>query len=354
VAVEFWMRETSLAWRVPDRAVRAEQLGFDGLGFVDSQNLRGDWVSALAVSADRTTTLRLGPAVSNPVARHPAAVAASLVTLQELAGGRIVFGLGRGDSSMAMIGMSPAPVRDLEVFASTVQRYLGGEGVAFSELPIAPGRDVAKLRLVGHYEDSRLAFLGQATQPKVPVQIAASGPRVLGVAGRLADGVLVCLGANPARLSWARDMVYAAARDHNRADLPTMAAVVNIVVDDDVERARRIGRGGLATMLRFASMQSHASGPLSDDDRRQLESISRNYDMTKHGSAAAAHASLSADFLDRFGIFGPASYCAERLAELVELGFSRFLIAGASADAPPSERDEMDRRIADDLIKRLR
>jgi 5,10-methylenetetrahydromethanopterin reductase len=250
--------------------------------------------------------------------------------------------------------MSPAPMRALEGFASTLQRYLGGEGVAFGELPVAPGSEVAGLGLGAHYEDSRLVFLDQATQPKVPVEIAASGPRVLGVAGRLADGVLVCLGANPARLSWARDVVLDAARGHERADLPTMAAVVNIVVDDDVERARQIGRGGLATMLRFASMQSHAAGPVSDADRRQLESISRNYDMTKHGSAAAAHASLSDDFLDRFGIFGPASYCAERLTELVELGFSKFLIAGASADVEPSQRDEMDRRIADDLIKRVR
>ena len=91
----------------------AEGAGFDLLTTGDSQSLWADPFVSLTVAAQQTTRSRLGLTVSNPRTRHPAVVASSLVALQQLSDGRMVYGFSSGDSALRNIGVPPASVAEM-------------------------------------------------------------------------------------------------------------------------------------------------------------------------------------------------------------------------------------------------
>ncbi len=142
-----------------------------------------------------------------------------------------MLGIGRGDSSLAHLGLAPAPVDVFARYVARLQGYLRGDDVAFD---VADGRgELASsdaLHLAGGPTASRLHWLGQ--HDKVPVDVAATGPRVIAVAARLADRVTFAVGADPARLRWAVHEARAA-----NAAPPPMGAYLPVVVHADRARA---------------------------------------------------------------------------------------------------------------------
>src|SRR5438105_15431559 len=99
----------------------AERAGFEMLTTGDSQSLWADPFVILSVAAQQTTRPRLGITVSNPVTRHPAVVASSLVGLQQLSGGRVVYGVSSGDSALRNVAERPATVAELAMFGRAVE-----------------------------------------------------------------------------------------------------------------------------------------------------------------------------------------------------------------------------------------
>src|SRR5207237_1435766 len=148
-----------------------------------SQNLAGDPYVALALAAKATDRLRLGTGVTNPVTRHPAVTAACIASVQGESKGRAQLGIGRGDSALAYLGRAPASVAVFERYLADLQSYLRGDAVAFGD-----DADLETLGLADAPKESRLSWLGMA-QPKVPVAVAATGPRVIEAAARHADRV---------------------------------------------------------------------------------------------------------------------------------------------------------------------
>src|SRR5947208_8998046 len=120
----------------------AEDAGFSMLTTGDSQSLWADPFVTMAVAAERTTSPRIGVTVSNPMTRHPAVVASALVALQDLSGGRIVFGLSSGDSALRNIGLRPARLTELEEYGRAVKGLCAGETVSYQgrELTMPWGR----------------------------------------------------------------------------------------------------------------------------------------------------------------------------------------------------------------------
>src|ERR1044072_2913749 len=94
-------------------AKEIEAAGWDGLLVVDSQNLSGDPYVALALAATATTRLGLGPAVATWVTRHAGATATAITSVNRVANGRAVLGIGRGDSALAHLGRAPARLAPL-------------------------------------------------------------------------------------------------------------------------------------------------------------------------------------------------------------------------------------------------
>jgi 5,10-methylenetetrahydromethanopterin reductase len=190
MSVELWTSGVGLPHSTVRQAKQAEDEGWDGLGLVDSQNLAGDPYVELALAAGATTTLQLATAVTNPVTRHPAVAATAIATVQGESGGRAVLGIGRGDSALAHLGLAPAPVAVFERYLARLQGYLRGEEVDFDVETDGGGQvqSSSALGMAGGPTSSRLRWL-RPTQPKVPVDVAATGPKVIGAGARHAERV---------------------------------------------------------------------------------------------------------------------------------------------------------------------
>jgi 5,10-methylenetetrahydromethanopterin reductase len=333
MGVELWTTGIAHVSVAPRAAARAEAAGWDGMTVVDSQNLSGDPFVALALAARETSTLRLGTGVSNPATRHPAAAAAAIASVHVASGGRACFGIGRGDSALAHLGLAPAPLGDLERFVRATRAYLRGEEVAFDDLrPYERdgARPIDVMGLADRPSSSRMHWLPRDLPP-VPVEVVATGPKALALAGRTSDRVLLAVGADPERVAWAAGV----ARD---AGATSIGAFVNVVAHDDVATARMLGAGGLTTFARFSAMDGTVRSPIDEGSKAVLERVHGSYDMHQHtraGSPQSKH--LTDEFVDRFGVVGPPAHCVGRLTELLALGIDRLIVVGPSADA---DRDQ--------------
>lgn len=346
MGVEFWTTGIAHVQVAPRAAARAEAAGFDGMVVVDSQNLSGDPYVALALAAAATERLQLGTGVTNTSTRHPAATAAGIASVHVASGGRATLGIGRGDSALAHVGFAPAPVGDLAAYIRVLRAYLRGESVAFDDLARfghAGTKPLDSLGLADAPADSRIHWL-PADLPPVPVEVAATGPKVL-AAARHADRVLLAVGADPERVAWARDLAAA----------PATGSFVNVVAHRDRGVARDLMRGGLSTFARFNTMHGDQNGPMSDADRGMLKTLHASYDMTKHTQTGSAQANvLTDDFVDRFGIAGPPEYCVERLRALAELGVDKFIVVGPSLGSDPTAAREAMQLFATEVLPSLR
>ena len=206
--------------------------------------------------------LHLGPGVSNSVTRDAAVTASAALALQVESEGRAVLGIGRGDSSVQRIGKREDPVASFERYLAAVQAYLRGEPV---------DRDGFA---------SRLEWMAYTKVPKVPVVVAATGPRVIEAAARHADAICLAVGADPTHVGAMMAHAREAARRAGRSI--RLGAFVNAVVNDDARVARDAARGSAATFARFSafrgSVLDRLPGPLAAAARYLRE----HYDMREH------------------------------------------------------------------------
>ncbi|MCU1344855.1 MAG: hypothetical protein JWL70_1121, partial [Acidimicrobiia bacterium] len=189
----------------------------------------------------------------------------------------------------------------------------------------------------------------------VPITIYATGPRMIASAARLADRIIFVLGADDDRLAWAisvaRDACAAIGRDPKEI---IFAAGMSVGVDDDVDRARNMVSNTVASSARFSSMHGTVVGPVTDEDRAIYENIAHGYDMNKHNAHGSQTTQLTADFVERFAVVGPASRCAERLIALRELGIDEFLIAPPYNDVDPVLAAAAYERLMADVLPAVR
>jgi 5,10-methylenetetrahydromethanopterin reductase len=352
-AVEVWASGAGVPGQSARRAESVERAGYDGLTFVDSQNLSGDCYVALAYAAQATTRLKLGTGVTNPFTRHPAVTACAIASIHAESGGRAMLGIGRGDSALAHLGYAPASVSAFTRYLRQVQGYLRGE-----EVPFPSEGDLARLGLAGQPDASRLAWLRHAAAglPKVPVDVAATGPKVIAMAATIADRITFAVGAEPERLRWA---IALAREARTAAGLDPLAlplgAYVTVVAHPDPRTARALGEGSLALFTRFSAMHGQTVGPASADDRAVFERVHGAYDMRRHARTGSPQAALiDADFAERFAIFGPSDYCVARLRELIALGLDRLVVSGASLGADPAEAAAAGQRFVEEVLPALR
>ena len=303
-----------LPGRAVPAAVAAEQDGYDVVLFIDSQNLHGDPYSQLALAAAQTSTIRLGTGVTNPVTRHAAVTAASILSVHAESGGRALLGIGRGDSSMGHIGRTPAPMRLYARYVEQLQAYLAGEEVDQRGFP------------------SRIHWLETLELPKVPLDMACTGPRSIALAAKHAERVTFAVGAAPERIEWAitvaRESARAAGRD---PDGLRLGAWINATADDDRRAGLEAIRGGVATFAHFSGMPDAPLDHQPEQERRASRRLREAYDTRVHAQAGAPHAQLlDDDFLDWFAVVGSGDQIVARLRPLIELGLDHLYFVGAT------------------------
>ena len=326
--MELWLTSVHVPGRAAEMARRAEEYGYDGIGFGDTQNLAPDPYIGLALAARATSTLRLGIRVANPVTRDAAATAGAIATVQLESGGRAVLGVGRGDSSVSHIRGRPAPVSVLASYVEALQGYLGGGPLSAGSGP-GPRRE-------GGRPVRPLSWL-PADLPKVPVDVAATGRRSIAVGARLADAVTVTVGADPERMAETVRLVRGCDRPPGAPPL-SLGAYVNVVPHPDLAVARDLAKGPAAAYARFSGMAGVAAPGGRPDDREVYAEVAARYDRRAHGRSGASHTRLlTDDFVSRFAVVGTPGHCVERLVELARCGLERLVIVGPAPDGDPTE-----------------
>ena len=336
--LEVWTISVPLPKLAGELAARAEAAGWDGIAFTDSQNLTGDVFAGLALAAQATRKLKLATGVTNPVTRHAAATASGIATIHALSGGRATLGIGRGDSALFQIGLEPAPLPLFERFLADLAAYLRGGAV-----------DVDGF-------ESRLRWLEGLRLPPVPIDVAATGPRVIELAARIADRITFAVGASPERLRWGIEKARAARRAAG-LDVESLefGAYANVAPHPDLAIARELVRGGVGTFAHFSGMRGSSADGVPAADRAVFEGIHARYDRPNHTLGRARHAAaLDPEFLERFAVVGPTRTCVTRLRELADAGISKLVLTSASFDADRAEAQRSRVLLEQEVLPALR
>ncbi|MEU1672423.1 LLM class flavin-dependent oxidoreductase [Streptomyces roseifaciens] len=182
-------------------AAHAEELGFDSFWVYDTPMIHGDPFVSLALCAKSTHRIRLGIGVTSPALRSAPAAAAAVSSLNALAPGRIICGVGTGNTARRTLGMRPVKVAELESFTAALQDLTAGRESDYRE----------------GSRSSRVRFLhtGPYVNTEAPVEfvVAASGLKAAAVAGRLGAGVISFAIHDPAAWSALGRARHAAARE---------------------------------------------------------------------------------------------------------------------------------------------
>ncbi len=263
---------------------RCEQAGFHGVGVHDHPHSGRDAYVTLTMAASRTTRMALYPATSNPVSRHPVELAALAHSLEEVAPGRARLTVAPGFLAVRSIGAPRAGTGALREAITTIRRLLAGEAVTF-------GTTHTRLR--------------NTSTPPTPVYMLAAGPRMVELAGEVADGVLLMVGLHKDAIAAARRHLEEGAR-RARRDLRgfPIIFVVTIALEQDRAVARQWPRRWCApghSWLTYPSTSNlywlrQAGVPVPEDP--VPEEVSDG---------------LAERICDAFGLFGPPEHCAERL-----------------------------------------
>jgi len=329
--VEYWrMGATPVPCADIARFARAfEAAGWDGLSVGEAHGLLPDPYAVLAVAASATTKLRVGTSVAVPL-RHPLLAACAMATLQGLSHGRASFSIGRGDGAMKVLQQKPMPVAQFESYLRQLQGFLQREEVEIDGV----ASTMAKLDDIDPSLDV----------PKPPVDVAATGPRTIEIAVRSADGVSFSVGADVERLRKSIDLVREACRAAGKDfDGLNLGCYLQVAVAGDGDMSGREAiRGLVVTHARFSGFEpTPAAAGIADAEhgryRLAVETMEAVYRDARGGvTRTVGGAPGEIDFypreagadelIDQFGIAGTPDYCAERLREIADLGFTRIFI----------------------------
>lgn len=336
--MQLWTTRVSAVTGMDVVARRAEEAGWDGITVTDSQNLAPDPFVALTIAAQATERLLLATGVTNAATRHPAALATVAASVQEAAGGRLTLGIGRGDTALFHLGRKPMPVAAFDDALRRLQTYLLGDAVDIDGF------------------ESRVQWLRRSPAPKVPLDVAVSGPRMVTLAAEVAEQVTFAMGADAERLQWGLDLARKAAAGAGRdGEDISFGAYVNVGCHPDPAVGRALIAGGVAAFAHFSAMPGSTGAGVAERDREVVAEVGRRYDSRQHLRNDAPHtAALDDGFVERFGIVGPPERCVERIRELAEIGIERFIISGPSFGGDRDASSLSNRLLVTEVLPALR
>ena len=283
---------------------QAEAAGFEYGWLFDSHVLWREPYVLLTLMAGATERLRLGTCVTNPATREPSVTASTLAVLNEVSGGRMDLGIGRGDSARRVLGKQPTTMATLEEAIRVI-------------------RDLVEGRTI-EYEGAELRLPWTGTW-KLPVWVAGYGPLALAMTGRVADGVILQL-ADPDLIRWfvgqVREAEVAAGRP--AGSVRVQAAAPAHVGSLEVCRER--------TRWFPALVSNHVVDLVSKYPREQLPPAltgyardRTGYDYHHHAEVGSSNAAFVGDEVtDRFCVLGSVDDHIRKLGELAAAGVDQF------------------------------
>ena len=287
----------------------AEAQGFEYAWTYDSHVLWQESMPVMALAADQTSKIKLGHMVTNPAIRDPTVLASAYATLQDISNGRMIMGVGRGDSSVRYVGRKPMKVADFEEALKMVKPFMNGKEVTWNDKQL-------QLKWV------------RPELPEIEMHVAGYGPKALAVAGRQGDGVIIQL-ADPDIIQWIMDTARAAAEEAGR-DPSALKCIVSAPshISDDMADARDQVRWFPAMVSnhvqdlidRYGTDGSVVPKALTD-----FVEARKFYDYNDHSRVGAAHGEFVTDEIcDRFCAIGNTEQVIAKLRELESIGVDQF------------------------------
>jgi len=285
---------------------QAEAAGFEYAWLFDSHVLWQEAYVLLTLMATASERLRLGTCVTNPATREPSVTASALATLNQVSGGRMDLGIGRGDSARRVLGKGPTTMATLEEAIHLIRDLVEGRPVK--------------------YEGTELQ-LTWSGRWKLPVWVAGYGPMALTMTGRVADGVILQL-ADPDLVRWfvgqVREAARAAGRDPGAIKVQAAAPAHVGEISDCRERTRWFP----------ALVSNHVVDLVTKYPRGQLpEALTgyigdrEGYDYHHHAEVGSTNARFVGDEVtDRFCVLGSVDDHIAKLRELADAGVDQFNI----------------------------
>ncbi|AZQ39921.1 LLM class flavin-dependent oxidoreductase [Streptomyces cyaneochromogenes] len=281
---------------VEDLAVRAEELGLHSFWVNDTPMVHGDPFVALSLCAKATSRIRLGIGVTSPALRSAPAAASGLASLNALAPGRIICGVGTGNTARRTLGMRPTTAAGLDNFTAALQDLCAGRSTEYRE-----GDRVSDIRFLhtGAYVNT--------TDP-IEFVVAALGPQAAAVAGRRGTGLISFGLLDPTAWHALQDARRHAAPDTPRdPDSHTDSYVVTSlhILDEDEDPhgdAARDATGHLVLSLLAFAADTAAEKPafaeqLGPEEREAVRRLLDRRDTT--ATAPDRHTKLYPNYLGR-------------------------------------------------------
>lgn len=291
-------------------AVEVERLGYRDLFHADERFFR-DVYTLLAPVAKATSTLHIGPLTTDPYSRHPAITAMAIATLAEMSQGRAMLGIGPGSSGFHTLGID----------RTRVVTHLR-EAIELIRLLLTSDRNVSYEGETVRFHNDRLGF---GPIPDVPIVIGTRGPRVLALAGEVADHVVIGGYCSRATVEWALAHVDKglAESGRHRDDL-RVSVMVYASIDDDQRAARDAARWGTLVAL-WSSLNVLDDLPLGAEVPADLLDYMRTTQKSFHPEIMGPGMALVPDeLLVPLALAGTPDDCREQVADLMQSGDGRI------------------------------
>ena len=319
---------TEPAPRMVELMKLAETLGYEHCWVGDSQNIWRECYTMMAAAGVQTERITFGTGVTNATTRHLSTLASTWATLGELTGGRVALGIGTGDSSLRTMGLKPLKLAELETAVASLRTLLDGKEVV--------------------EENSGAGYRLQWAQPaEIPIYIAASAPKILQLAGRIADGIIMLVGTDPRFVQAALERVEQGAHESGRqlSDLHIVLWTPAAICPTTHEAADLVRAHVARILIRPLPTE------LDPDTMEQINKIAASYDYYKHMDTGAGHADLVPDDLVRhFALAGTVEEVAEQYETIRGLPLDEIAIIPYTA--PGGDRGLVMRQFADISLER--
>ena len=318
VHVGYW----GLGMRAADQLAvvqEAERLGFDSVWAAEAYG--SDAATVLAWLAAGTSKIKLGSAIFQMPGRSAAMTAMTAATIDELSGGRMVLGIGSSGPQVAEGWHGQRFARQLQrtrEYVDVVRMALARDRVEYHgetiELPLPDGPGKA------------LKLMIAPKQERIPIYLAAIGPKNTALAGEIADGWIPTF-FSPEHVAELRALLQeGAARAGRSLDQFDMAPTVNAHVSDDIEAARNLMRPILA--LYIGGMGSRKQNFYNQLVQRYgFETAAQEIqDLYLDGKATAAAAAIPDELIDMVSLCGPSDAVRDRLAAFRDAGVGTLMV----------------------------
>ncbi len=294
-----------LYWRTTYYSIQAERLGYDNIWITDHFNNRNVYVS-LAVIANYTDRIKLGPGVTNPYLVHPVMTAQSVASLNEVAPGRVVCGIGAGDrTTLDMVGVEmKAPLRTVREAVEVIRRQLAREKGGYEG------------RVFRTAAGARFNF---KVQNPIPIYVGAQGPKMLRLAGAIGDGALINASHPDDIREAVRHIRRGVERAGRRVEDVDIAAYTSFSVAESEKKARKPVIPVVAYIVAGSPPSILEKHGVSTEVADQIRSDLAN---RRWGEAFGA---VDSDMIDAFAVCGTPEQCTEKIDALFKTGITQFV-----------------------------